>query len=100
MLLKINKHEIISWEGKLRPSLEDTGIYPRVENGELPIWIATGGTPESSLRAGAFGLPITYAIIGEILDDLHVILKYTNQLRYLTDMILQNYLLVYTHGVM
>lgn len=31
MLLKINKHEIISWEGKLRPSLEDTGIYPRVE---------------------------------------------------------------------
>lgn len=64
MLLKINKHEIISWEGKLRPSLEDTGIYPRVENGELPIWIATGGTPESSLRAGAFGLPITYAIIG------------------------------------
>ncbi|MFW3591384.1 LLM class flavin-dependent oxidoreductase [Staphylococcus caprae] len=64
MLLKINKHEIISWEGKLRPSLEETGIYPRVENGELPIWIATGGTPESSLRAGAFGLPITYAIIG------------------------------------
>ena len=38
--------------------------------------------------------------LGEILDDLHVILKYTNQLRYLTDMILQNYLLVYTHGVM
>lgn len=28
MLLKINKHEIISWEGKLRPSLEYTGIYP------------------------------------------------------------------------
>lgn len=30
----------------------------------LPITIATGGTPESSLKAGALGLPITYAIIG------------------------------------
>lgn len=64
MLLKINKHEIINWEGKLRPSVENTGVYPRIEHGELPISIATGGTPESSLRAGAFGLPITYAIIG------------------------------------
>ena len=64
LLLKINKHEIVSWEGKLRPSFEATPIYPRVEHGELPISIATGGTPESSLRAGAFGLPITYAIIG------------------------------------
>ena len=100
MLLKINKHEIISWEGKLRPSLEETGIYPRVENGELPIWIATGGTPESSLRAGAFGLPITYAIIGGNLDDLHVILKYINLLHYLTDIILSNYLLGCILGVM
>ncbi|AXZ22394.1 LLM class flavin-dependent oxidoreductase [Staphylococcus warneri] len=64
MLLKINKHEIINWEGKLRPSVENTGVYPRIEHGELPISIATGSTPESSLRAGAFGLPITYAIIG------------------------------------
>ncbi|POC79563.1 LLM class flavin-dependent oxidoreductase, partial [Vibrio vulnificus] len=26
MLLKINKHEIINWEGKLRPSVENTGV--------------------------------------------------------------------------
>ena len=65
MLLKINKHEMMSWEGKLRPSLEHTGIYPRIEHSKLPIWIANGGTPESSLRAGAYGLLITYAIIGD-----------------------------------
>lgn len=64
MLMKINQHEVISWEGSLRPSLNATGIYPRIENGQLPISIATGGTPESSLRAGALGLPIVYAIIG------------------------------------
>ena len=64
LLLKINEHEVVSWDGKLRPSFDSTGIYPRVEHGKLPISIATGGTPESSLRAGAFGLPITYAIIG------------------------------------
>ncbi|MEJ7522978.1 LLM class flavin-dependent oxidoreductase, partial [Staphylococcus saprophyticus] len=64
MLLKINNHEMIDWEGKLRPSIDKTGIYPRIEHGQLPISIATGGTPESSLRAGALGLPITYAIIG------------------------------------
>lgn len=64
LLLNINQHEVVSWDGQLRPSFEPTGIYPRVEKGELPISIATGGTPESSLRAGALGLPITYAIIG------------------------------------
>lgn len=70
LLLKINEYEVVSWDGKLRPSFDPTGIYPRVEHGKLPISIATGGTSESSLRAGAFGLPITYAIIGGNLDDL------------------------------
>ncbi|RNM42485.1 LLM class flavin-dependent oxidoreductase, partial [Staphylococcus aureus] len=50
LLLKINEHEVVSWDGKLRPSFDSTGIYPRVEHGKLPISIATGGTPESSLR--------------------------------------------------
>ena len=60
---------MISWEGTLRPSIDETGIYPRAEHGPIPISIATGGTPESSLRAGAFGLPITYAII----EVIHVV---------------------------
>ncbi|MBO1199021.1 LLM class flavin-dependent oxidoreductase [Staphylococcus simiae] len=64
LLLQINQHEVITWEGSLRPSLKQAAVYPRTEHGDLPIWIATGGTPESSLRAGALGLPIVYAIIG------------------------------------
>jgi alkanesulfonate monooxygenase SsuD/methylene tetrahydromethanopterin reductase-like flavin-dependent oxidoreductase (luciferase family) len=30
----------------------------------LPVWVAVGGTPQSVIRAGALGLPLTIAIIG------------------------------------
>lgn len=64
LLIHINRNEIVNWEGQIRPSIENLGVYPRAEHRPLPITIATGGTPESSLKAGALGLPITYAIIG------------------------------------
>src|SRR5699024_6268549 len=64
LLMHINQNEIINWEGNLRTSIDNLSVYPRPENGPLSITIATGGTPESSLKAGALGLPITYAIIG------------------------------------
>ncbi|UXS68393.1 LLM class flavin-dependent oxidoreductase [Staphylococcus chromogenes] len=63
LLMDINKNEIVHWEGSMRPKIDDLGVYPRADK-EIPIWLATGGTPESSLKAGALGLPITYAIIG------------------------------------
>ncbi|KIX91133.1 luciferase [Staphylococcus microti] len=64
LLMTINKHEIVHWEGQLRPSINGLGVYPRAVQKELPIWLATGGTPESSIKAGRLGLPIVYAIIG------------------------------------
>jgi alkanesulfonate monooxygenase SsuD/methylene tetrahydromethanopterin reductase-like flavin-dependent oxidoreductase (luciferase family) len=30
----------------------------------LPVWVAVGGTPQSVVRAGTLGLPMTLAIIG------------------------------------
>jgi len=33
-------------------------------NDHLDIWVAVGGTPESVVRAGKFGLPVVFAIIG------------------------------------
>ncbi|MCE5043344.1 LLM class flavin-dependent oxidoreductase [Staphylococcus chromogenes] len=63
LLMDINKNEIVHWEGSMRPKIDGLGVYPRADK-EIPIWLATGGTPESSLKAGALGLPITYAIIG------------------------------------
>lgn len=65
LLLKINnsKNGRITWEGKFRPSLNDVEIVPRPKD-PMNIWVATGGNPESSIRAAALGLPIAYAVIG------------------------------------
>ncbi|HSN61755.1 MAG TPA: LLM class flavin-dependent oxidoreductase, partial [Ferruginibacter sp.] len=64
LLLKINKSNPITWNGKFRPALKDQQILPRAVNDHLNIWVAVGGTPESVLRAGKAGLPVIFAIIG------------------------------------
>lgn len=64
LLLALNASERVTWEGKFRPALNDALILPRPSRGKLDIWIATGGNPESSMRAGYLGLPINYAVIG------------------------------------
>lgn len=65
LLLNINNNEIVNWEGKLRAPLINQTVLPRAtNNGQLPIWIAVGGTPESVLRAAKLGLPLIVAIIG------------------------------------
>lgn len=64
LLLEINKNEVVSWEGKLRPSIDNRGVYPRSFQTELPIWLAAGGTPASAVRAANLGMPLMLAIIG------------------------------------
>ncbi len=67
LLLKLNEQEIINWQGKHRPSINNLGIYPRPYH-QMPLWIAVGGTPESIARAGTLGLPMALAIIGGMPD--------------------------------
>ena len=64
LLLQIRDSERVTWSGRLRPPLNDAGIYPRPIQNPLPIWVAVGGTPQSVARAGLLGLPLTVAIIG------------------------------------
>ncbi|MDF2186792.1 LLM class flavin-dependent oxidoreductase [Paraflavitalea sp. CAU 1676] len=64
LLLKLNEQERVTWKGKHRASINNLGVYPRPHQQKLPIWIAVGGTPESVVRAGKLGLPLTLAIIG------------------------------------
>jgi len=65
LLLKINQEPVVDWSGKFRPALHRQAIFPRAtKNGQLPIWIAVGGTPESVVRAARLGLPVMFAIIG------------------------------------
>lgn len=64
LLLQINDNPRVTWEGRFRAALDDALVVPRPDEGKLPIWLATGGNPQSSVRAGMLGLPISYAIIG------------------------------------
>ena len=64
LLMKLNENERITWSGRFRNPLKDALVVPRPHNEKLKIWLATGGNPESSVRAGLLGLPISYGIIG------------------------------------
>jgi probable LLM family oxidoreductase len=69
LLLQLDAAERVTWSGRFRPPLEDALVLPRPfdhpgRGPHLTIAVATGGNPQSSVRAGALGLPISYAIIG------------------------------------
>src|ERR1700690_2343723 len=64
LLLKIRASERVTWSGRLRAPLTDAGVYPRPLQDPLPVWVAVGGSPQSVVRAGTLGLPMTIAIIG------------------------------------
>jgi len=69
LLLKINKSEVVSWEGRHRAPIRNLGIYPRPLQPALPVWLAVGGTPASAVRAGKMNLPMTLAILGGAADQ-------------------------------
>lgn len=64
MLLAVRASEHVTWSGRFRAPVQDQGVYPRSQQGPLPVWIGVGGTPESIVRAGRLGLPVALAIIG------------------------------------
>lgn len=64
LLLKIRESEKVTWRGGHRPAINNLGVYPRAVQEPLPVWIASGGNPESAVRAGTLGLPLALAIIG------------------------------------
>ncbi|SEN95888.1 Luciferase-like monooxygenase [Paenibacillus sp. OV219] len=64
LLLKIRDSEHVTWRGGHRPAFTNLGIYPRPVQDPLPVWIGSGGNPESAIRAGTLGLPLVLAIIG------------------------------------
>jgi alkanesulfonate monooxygenase SsuD/methylene tetrahydromethanopterin reductase-like flavin-dependent oxidoreductase (luciferase family) len=64
LLLAIRAKPKVAWKGRHRPPLNGQGVYPRALQDPLPVWIASGGTPQSVARAGMLGLPLAIAIIG------------------------------------
>jgi probable LLM family oxidoreductase len=64
LLLKLRDSTHVTWSGRLRAPLQDAGVWPRPVQDSLPVWVAVGGSPQSVVRAGTLGLPLTLAIIG------------------------------------
>jgi probable LLM family oxidoreductase len=64
LLLQLNRNERVSWSGNFRSPLRNAQISPRPIQEEIPIWIGVGGTPESAVRAGKFGVGMALAILG------------------------------------
>lgn len=64
LLLALRGSEPVTWSGRHRAPLDGVVVQPRPVQDPLPVWIAVGGTPQSVIRAGVLGLPLTIAIIG------------------------------------
>lgn len=63
LLLKLNREERITWQGKYRAALTDAVLYPKPLQASLPIWRAVGGTPQSAYAAGRQGVPMMLATL-------------------------------------
>jgi probable LLM family oxidoreductase len=64
LLLAVREQTHVTWSGRHRAALDHAGVWPRPIQEPLPVWVAVGGSPQSVIRAGNLGLPLTLAIIG------------------------------------
>lgn len=64
LLLELRSSTHVTFSGRHRAPLRDAGVWPRPVQDPLPVWVAVGGSPNSVVRAGTLGLPMTVAIIG------------------------------------
>jgi len=64
LLLQLVKGEPVTWSGKFRAPLTNQRVFPNSVQQPIPVTIASGGSPESAMRAGQLGLPLVLAIIG------------------------------------
>lgn len=63
LLIELDASERVTWQGRFRPPLDNAEISPRPAQGTLPIWVGTGGNPDSAANAARLGLPLTLANI-------------------------------------
>lgn len=79
LFLKLNREEVVTWNGQFRPALKEAEIAPRSVQPEIPIWVGVGGSPESAARAGRFGVPMALAILGGRLDRFKPLVEIYHQ---------------------
>lgn len=64
LLMAINTEESVTFDGPhRRKPLRNTTVYPRPAT-PLPLWLGTGGSPGSVMRAVELGLPMFIGVLG------------------------------------
>ncbi|MGG4147137.1 LLM class flavin-dependent oxidoreductase [Paenibacillus algorifonticola] len=61
---ELSRQDTVTWNGKHRPALRAAAIAPRPIQPQIPVWVGVGGSPQSAVRAGEFGLGMIMAILG------------------------------------
>lgn len=61
LLIALRDQPDVTWSGRFRSPLHAAAIAPRSLQALLPVWIGSGGTPASVVRAGQLGLPLFLA---------------------------------------
>lgn len=69
LFMKLQEHEVVSWQGKFRPSLHNAEISPRPVQKKLPLWVGVGGTPASAVRAGRLGANMSLGVLGGLSES-------------------------------
>ena len=64
LFASVREEKRFSWEGTVRPPLENAEVFPKTASGSLKTWIGVGGTPESVIRAARYRFGLMLAIIG------------------------------------
>lgn len=64
LFLRLNENERITWDGRFRSPLRNAEIAPRPIQKGIPTWVGVGGTPNSAVRAGRFGVGMAIALLG------------------------------------
>lgn len=64
LFAELLKEKPVTWNGTLRPALDNADVFPKTESGHLATFIGVGGSPQSVIRTARYGFGMMLAIIG------------------------------------
>lgn len=69
LFVKLNRENVVTWEGTSRPSLHNIEILPRPYRSKLVVHRAVGAKPQSAIKTGQMGMNMLVAAPGGHLES-------------------------------